>query len=71
MVPRRTKVCERILEEEGVFGDIQLNEFNLDLVPFDDDLASLEMDSAFRELSLVRRWGCAPPHRGCDLRSHP
>ena len=54
MIPRRTKVCERILEEEGVLADVQLGEFNMDLVPFDDDLLSLEMDSAFREVALVR-----------------
>jgi hypothetical protein len=55
MIPRRTKVCERILEEEGVLADVQLRELNMDLVPFDDDVISLEMDGAFREVALVRR----------------
>ncbi|KAI9353386.1 Sec1-like protein [Zopfochytrium polystomum] len=51
-VPRRTLVCERVLEEEGVYGDVSISEFHLDLVPLDDDVWSLELDDAFRELYL-------------------
>jgi len=51
-VPRRTIICEKILEEEGVYGEIQLGEYNLDLIPFDDDLLSLELEYSFRELYL-------------------
>eukprot|EP00842_Homolaphlyctis_polyrhiza_P002472 jgi/Hompol1/3225/HPOL_006412-RA len=52
-VPRRTFVCDRILEEEGVFGDITLGEYHLDIVPLEEDLLSLELD-AFRPLFLDR-----------------
>ncbi|KAJ3209154.1 hypothetical protein HDU67_006368 [Dinochytrium kinnereticum] len=52
LVPRRTLVCEQVLEEEGVLGDITLGEFHLDLVPLDDDVLSLELDDSFRDLYL-------------------
>ena len=53
MVPRRTIICEKVLEEEGVYGEIQVGEYNLDLIPFDSDLLSLELDTSFREFYLV------------------
>ncbi|EFJ51049.1 hypothetical protein VOLCADRAFT_103690 [Volvox carteri f. nagariensis] len=47
-VPRCTKACERILEEEGVLGDFrEIGEYCLDMVPYDDDVISLELDTAF------------------------
>ncbi|GIL47101.1 hypothetical protein Vafri_4014 [Volvox africanus] len=47
-VPRRTIACERILEEEGVLGDFaEIGEYCLDIVPYDDDVISLELDTAF------------------------
>jgi hypothetical protein len=54
-VPRRTMLCERVLAEEGVFGDVKTGEFHLDLIPFEEDVLSLEMPSAFRECFLVSR----------------
>eukprot|EP00192_Tetraselmis_astigmatica_P009005 CAMPEP_0117660092 /NCGR_PEP_ID=MMETSP0804-20121206/6782_1 /TAXON_ID=1074897 /ORGANISM="Tetraselmis astigmatica, Strain CCMP880" /LENGTH=621 /DNA_ID=CAMNT_0005466795 /DNA_START=43 /DNA_END=1908 /DNA_ORIENTATION=+ len=51
-VPRRTTACTRILEEEGILGDITIGEFPLDLVPFESDVLSLELGSAFRECTL-------------------
>ncbi|KAI8809867.1 vacuolar protein sorting-associated protein 33A [Cladochytrium replicatum] len=51
-VPRRTMVCERVLEEEGVYGEVTLGEFHLDLVPLDEDVVSMELDNSFRELYL-------------------
>ncbi|GLC45083.1 hypothetical protein PLESTM_001684800 [Pleodorina starrii] len=46
-IPRRTIACERILEEEGVLGDVVIGEYCLDMVPYDDDVISLELDTAF------------------------
>jgi hypothetical protein len=64
-VPRRTLVCERVLEEEGVYGDVTIGEFHLDLFMLEDDLWSLELDDSFKELFLVcimaastLRWWC-------------
>ncbi|CAI2165487.1 1983_t:CDS:10 [Funneliformis geosporum] len=51
-VPRRTKICERVLEDSGVFGDILYVFYHLDLIPFEDDLLSLELDNTFKELYL-------------------
>lgn len=51
-VPRRSIACERLLEEEGVYGDLVQGEFPFDLVPLDDDVLSLELDNAFRECTL-------------------
>jgi len=33
--------------------EVQLGEYNLDLIPFDDDLLSLELEGSFKELFLV------------------
>jgi hypothetical protein len=49
-VPRRSLICDKFLEDEGVFGDVAVGEFHLDLIPLDEDLLSLEMGDAFRSL---------------------
>ncbi|KAF0461713.1 Sec1-like protein [Gigaspora margarita] len=51
-VPRRTMICQKVLEEAGVFGEITIGEYHLDLIPFEDDLLSLELDNTFKELYL-------------------
>ncbi|KAG0200483.1 hypothetical protein BGX28_006456 [Mortierella sp. GBA30] len=51
-VPRRTALCEKVLEDEGVFGEITKGEYHLDLIPLEDDVLSLEWDSTFKELYL-------------------
>ncbi|TPX46403.1 hypothetical protein SeMB42_g01870 [Synchytrium endobioticum] len=52
LVPRRTLICERVLEDEGVYGDVTLGEYHLDIIPLDEDLLSLELENSFRELYL-------------------
>ena len=52
-VPKRTMVCEKALEEAGVYGDITIGEYPLDLVPFEADLLSLEQPLSFKELYVV------------------
>ena len=51
-VPRRTMLCERALEEMGVYGDVSVGEYPLDLVPFDDDVLSMQMASCYKECYL-------------------
>ncbi|XP_070542107.1 vacuolar protein sorting-associated protein 33B-like isoform X2 [Ptychodera flava] len=46
-VPRKLHVCEMILEKEGVYGDVTLEEFHLDLIPLDVDILSLELPGFF------------------------
>ncbi|KAJ2496832.1 Vacuolar protein-sorting-associated protein 33 [Coemansia sp. RSA 1972] len=52
LVPRRTLLGERVLEEAGVLGDVTLGELRLDAVPLDDDVVSLEQPGMFAALYL-------------------
>ena len=47
-VPRRSLVCERVLQEEGVH-QVPVHEFCMQLIALDDDVLSLEQP-CFREL---------------------
>lgn len=48
-------VCERVLEEEGVKGDITIGDYAMDWIPCEDDLISMELDpSTWKEIYLVR-----------------
>ncbi|KAE8993048.1 Vacuolar protein-sorting-associated protein 33 [Phytophthora rubi] len=48
-VSRRTLVCDEVLKKEGVFGSVSVGEYKLDLIPFDDDVLTLELDACFKE----------------------
>ncbi|KAG8997603.1 hypothetical protein FRB94_003312 [Tulasnella sp. JGI-2019a] len=52
LVPRRTILCDRVLEEEGVFGEVTITSYKLEFIPVEDDLISLEWDSTFKEIFL-------------------
>lgn len=58
MVPKKTLLCERILEEEGVYGDAIVSEFPLDLIPLDDDVYSLELNDVFADLYVRKDASC-------------
>ena len=47
-MPRRTMVCEKVFQEEGIFADVTLSEYPLDFIPFDSDILSLELDTAYK-----------------------
>ncbi|KAI8970174.1 Sec1-like protein [Mycotypha africana] len=52
-VPERTLVCERILEEEGVKGDVTIGDYAMDWIPCEDDLISMELEpSTWKEIYL-------------------
>ena len=53
LVPRRTLVCNKILEDAGILGDLSVEEFPLFFVPLEQDVLSLELDSSFGDLYLV------------------
>ena len=55
LIPRVSTLVSRILEEEGVLGEVTLSAFNLQFIPLAEDVISLEYDHAFRELWVVRR----------------
>lgn len=53
LVPRTSTLVSRILEEEGVLGDLTISSYNLQFIPIEEDVISLEYDSAFKELWVV------------------
>jgi len=50
LVPRTSALVTRVLEEEGVLGEVTISSFNMQLIPLEDDLISLEHDNAFKEI---------------------
>lgn len=53
LVPRISTLVSRILEEEGVLGDITISSYNLQFIPIADNFISLENDDTFKELWVV------------------
>jgi len=51
-VPRRTLVSNKILEDQGVLGDVNVAELPLYFYPLEDDLYSLELSDSFNDLYL-------------------
>lgn len=52
-VPRKSMLCEKELEELGVLGDLKyIQEFYLELIPFEEDVLSMEMNTSFRDVFL-------------------
>ncbi len=52
-VPRRALVCDKILEDQGVLGDVSVAEFALYFIPLERDVLSLELEESFSDLYLV------------------
>ncbi|KAH7915699.1 Sec1-like protein [Hygrophoropsis aurantiaca] len=50
LVPRTSTLVSRILEEEGVLGDVTISSYNLQFIPIAEDVVSLEQDNAFKEI---------------------
>jgi len=53
LVPRVSTLVSRILEEEGVLGDVTISSYNLQFIPIADDVISLEHENTLRELWVV------------------
>ena len=51
-VPRMLASCEYILEREGVIGNVKVLNWNLNLIPLDEHLLSLEQPNTARTLFL-------------------
>lgn len=51
-VPRRTLVSNKILEDAGVLGDVNIFELPLFFLPLENDLLSLELGKSFEDLYL-------------------
>ncbi|KYO20884.1 vacuolar protein sorting-associated protein 33B [Alligator mississippiensis] len=56
--PQKFYVCEMVLEEEGIYGDVTCDEWSFYLLPLDDDLISMELPEFFRDYFLEgdHRW---------------
>jgi hypothetical protein len=53
LVPRTSTLITRVLEEEGVLGDVTISSYNLQFIPIADDVVSLENSEAFKEIWVV------------------
>ena len=48
-----SSLCQKKLEELGVFGSISyVDEYSMDLLPLDSDVMSMEADAAFKVESV-------------------
>jgi hypothetical protein len=62
LTPRTSTLISQILEEEGVLGEITIVPFNLQFIPLEEDLLSLEHENAFKDIWAVRAlWICLLP----------
>lgn len=50
--PRSTVVCKEYLEKEAVMGNLQIRNFNFDLIPINDEVLSLEINDSLEHLYL-------------------
>ena len=53
MVPRRLYVCDHVLEQEGVYGKVEIEELKLSFLPLDDDILTLENHYIINSFFLV------------------
>lgn len=51
-VPRKLACCDLILESEGVYGQVQVYDWNLYLIPLDEHILSLEVPDATQALYI-------------------
>ncbi|KAM8972766.1 vacuolar protein sorting-associated protein 33B [Pelodytes ibericus] len=56
--PQKFYVCDMILEQEGIFGDVTCDEWSFYLLPLDDDIISMELPEFYRDYFLEgdQRW---------------
>ncbi len=54
VLPRRLYVCDMVLEQEGVFGNVQIDELNINFLALDDDLLTLDNNYVLNSVFMVR-----------------
>ncbi|EIW71667.1 hypothetical protein TREMEDRAFT_27638 [Tremella mesenterica DSM 1558] len=52
LVPRATELCKKVLEDEGVAGDLTIGEYKLEFIPVEEDLISLELDNVAKDIFM-------------------
>lgn len=50
LIPRVSTLVSRILEEEGVLGELTISSYELQFIPLDEDVISLEREGVWREI---------------------
>ena len=53
IIPRRTLVCDRILNDAAVLGDVVVEALPIYFLPLKEDVLSLELQDSFGDLYLV------------------
>jgi hypothetical protein len=53
MIPRINTVCTSILQDNGVYGQIDIEAFPLELIPLEKDVLSLEVPDSYKSIFLV------------------
>nr|XP_033775549.1 vacuolar protein sorting-associated protein 33B isoform X1 [Geotrypetes seraphini]XP_033775550.1 vacuolar protein sorting-associated protein 33B isoform X1 [Geotrypetes seraphini] len=58
--PLKLYVCDMVLEEQGIFGDVICDEWYFYLLPLDDDIISMELPEFYTDYFLEgdQRWLC-------------
>ena len=56
-----------VLENEGVYGYVTLDEYQLDFIPLDNDVLSLEFPNFFSSFFLVRTINTIYPFLGFQM----
>ncbi|XP_005989820.1 vacuolar protein sorting-associated protein 33B isoform X1 [Latimeria chalumnae] len=58
--PQKFYMCETVLEEQGIYGDVTCDEWSFYMLPLDDDVISMELPEFFRDYFLEgdQRWIC-------------
>lgn len=51
--PRRTLVSDKILEETGVLGDVNVEAFPMYFIPLERDLLSMCFEDSFGDIYMV------------------
>lgn len=49
-----TALCTTVLSDLGVLGSLEIQEFQLGLIPLEKDVLSLEYEDVWRKIELVR-----------------
>ncbi|KAK5172224.1 Vacuolar protein-sorting-associated protein 33 [Saxophila tyrrhenica] len=57
-VPRRTRVSDMVLEEHGTLGEATISQLQLHFIPLEQDVLSLELDTAVHDLYLRKDPTC-------------
>ena len=52
MLPRKTLLCQQLLEDEKVLPYVEVSDLHVDFIAFEKDLLSLEMDECFKEVKV-------------------